>query len=235
MKNEMIAALENKGFNRWTKGSMDRLYINPTSLGLELDFYKSGSVSYASLNGERISHSRGTAMKEAKCFIDITTGKCVSSYDEFVEAMELILAETEAELTADSTEVSDSAETSENTETAESTETTETVVITKKSINENLPRVTEITRNFVPVGFAGMLPEGAQTLKSVFADVDTDDRICTGISVYAYGDAMEHRHYHREEGVVDITELVEAWAFGREMSRGELVSAIQNKCKELAE
>lgn len=100
MKNELIAALENKGFKRWTKGDMDRLYIDPTCIGLELEFYKTGNVSNAYLNGERISNTRGREMKAAKCYIDITAGKCVSSYDVFVEAMEQILAETEAELDA---------------------------------------------------------------------------------------------------------------------------------------
>lgn len=119
MKIELIAALEKKGFKRWTKGSMDRLYINPTSIGLELDFYKTGNVSYATLNGERISNSRGTAMKEAKCYIDIATGKCVSSYDVFVEAMEQIVAEAEADLAAETAETAENAETIENTETTE--------------------------------------------------------------------------------------------------------------------
>lgn len=109
MKNELIAALEKKGFNRWTKGAMDRLYINPTYIGLELEYYKTGNVSAAYLNGERISNTRGREMKAAKCYIDIATGKCVSSYDVFVEAMEQILAETEAELDAQ-TETAEAAE-----------------------------------------------------------------------------------------------------------------------------
>lgn len=113
MKNELIVALEIKGFNRWTKGNMDRLYINPTSLCLELNFYKTGNVSSAYLNGERISNSRGTEMKNAKCYIDIATGKCVSSYDVFVEAMEQIVAETEDELTAETTEATDTVETTD--------------------------------------------------------------------------------------------------------------------------
>ena len=112
MKNELITALENKGFKRWTKGTMDRLYINPTCIGLELEYYKTGNVSDAYLNGERISNTRGREMKAAKCYIDIATGKCVSSYDVFVEAMEQILAETEAELEP-------------KTETAEATEQSE--------------------------------------------------------------------------------------------------------------
>lgn len=104
-------------------------------------------------------------------------------------------------------------------------------MITKKSINENIPRKTEITKNYVPVGFAGMLPQGAQTMKAVFADVDAEEKACTGIRIYAYGDAMEPRHYYRSEGVVEITDLLTDWAFSGEMTRKELVEAIQAECK----
>ena len=104
-------------------------------------------------------------------------------------------------------------------------------MITKKSINENLPRITEITKNYVPVGFAGMLPEGAQTLGVAFADVDVEENVCTGIRIYAYGDAMEPRHYYRSEGVVEITDLLTGWAFSKEMTRKELVEAIQAECR----
>lgn len=98
MDQKVIEALEKKGFSRWTKGTMDRLYINPTCIGLELEYYKTGNVSDAYLNGERISNTRGREMKAAKCYIDIATGDCVSNYDVFVEAMQALLAEAEAEL-----------------------------------------------------------------------------------------------------------------------------------------
>lgn len=93
LSNEVIKALESKGFNRWTKGVADRLYIRPTYLGLELDFYKTGNIRSASINGKDISNTRGRAMREAKCYIDIKTGRCVSYYDEFVEAMQELLSE----------------------------------------------------------------------------------------------------------------------------------------------
>ena len=93
LTNETIKALEDKGFSRWTKGTMDRLYIKPTYIGLELTYYKTGNVSSASINGKSISNSRGRAMQSAKCYIDIKTGKCVSPFREFEEAMEQLLAE----------------------------------------------------------------------------------------------------------------------------------------------
>lgn len=98
LNEKMIAALENKGFNRWTKGNMDRLYINATKLGLELTYYKTGNISSAYLNGERISNSRGYDCKNSKTYIDITTGKLVSTCSIFKEAAQEIYNAVTAEL-----------------------------------------------------------------------------------------------------------------------------------------
>lgn len=59
---EEIKTLTDRGFNRWTKKLpngkvMDRLYIKPEYLGLELTRYKSGNISSAKFNGETISNS----------------------------------------------------------------------------------------------------------------------------------------------------------------------------------
>lgn len=52
MDNKEIKALEKKGFNRWTKGDMDRLYFDIKKSGyLDVDYYKSGNVSSAYLTG----------------------------------------------------------------------------------------------------------------------------------------------------------------------------------------
>lgn len=96
---KQIAALEAVGFNRWTKGTMDRLYINAETLGLELDYYKSGNISGASYRGETISHKRGGEMKAAKTYIDVATGELHGTnwtleqdtrqlYEETLEALE---------------------------------------------------------------------------------------------------------------------------------------------------
>ena len=98
----MIAALEANGFNRWTKetarGTLDRLYINATNLGLELSYYKTGNISAAYLNGELISNRRGYAYKAAKTYIDIQTGKVHSDQDIFAEAAQEILDAVVAEI-----------------------------------------------------------------------------------------------------------------------------------------
>jgi len=50
------------GGNEWKKGDYHRIYFNSQSLqefyGLELEYYKTGSISHATLDGERISHSQ---------------------------------------------------------------------------------------------------------------------------------------------------------------------------------
>jgi hypothetical protein len=67
-----IEALEKKGFNRWTKGDMDRLYFNIERSGhMEVDHYKTGNISYAAIDGEEISHRFAGQILSVKCFIDL--------------------------------------------------------------------------------------------------------------------------------------------------------------------
>ena len=92
MNETMISKLEEKGFKRWTKGNMDRLYINAGSLGLVCQYYKTGNISDAFFNGERVSNSEGYRMKNAKTFIDIATGKVYSTNDTLKASAENLLA-----------------------------------------------------------------------------------------------------------------------------------------------
>ena len=73
-----VKELEQLGFKRWTKGNMDRLYINATQLGLDCEYYKTGNISGADFKGERISNSEARRMKAAKTYIDIQTGRVLS-------------------------------------------------------------------------------------------------------------------------------------------------------------
>ncbi len=75
LADEQIAKYESNGFKRWTKGNMDRLYINTTQLGLEVDFYKSGNICSAKWQGESISHADGGRILSSKVWIDIATGE----------------------------------------------------------------------------------------------------------------------------------------------------------------
>lgn len=72
---ERIEELTKKGFNRWTKGNMDRLYINAAQLGLDCTYYKTGNISGADFQGCSISNCEARRMKAAKTYIDIKTGK----------------------------------------------------------------------------------------------------------------------------------------------------------------
>ena len=75
---ERIAELTRKGFNRWTKGNLDRLYINASQLGLVCEYYNTGNIKYAEFQGETISNCQARRMKASKTFIDIKTGKVYS-------------------------------------------------------------------------------------------------------------------------------------------------------------
>lgn len=67
-----IEALEKKGFSRWSKGNMDRLYFNIQKSGhMDVDYYKTGNISYASVDGEEISHRFAGQILSVKCFIDL--------------------------------------------------------------------------------------------------------------------------------------------------------------------
>ncbi|GHJ34287.1 hypothetical protein TPA0910_87200 [Streptomyces hygroscopicus subsp. sporocinereus] len=67
------------GGRRWQKNGMDRVYLNgfQTVPGLELDHYKSGSISYAALDGEKVSNGEGGRLATAvdKVYFDATDGK----------------------------------------------------------------------------------------------------------------------------------------------------------------
>ena len=88
-----IAALEEKGFNRWTKGNYDRLYINAGTLGLEVRRDKTGNISHAEFNGVEISHAEGYRMLSSKTYIDIKTGKVFSDNDTLEQAAKELLDE----------------------------------------------------------------------------------------------------------------------------------------------
>ncbi len=92
----MIQKLEEAGFKRWTKGAHDRLYINATSLGLEYETYKSGSIRSATFNGEEISNSRAGRMLAMKMYIDVTTGELHTTNGKGVQVDADLAAAAEA-------------------------------------------------------------------------------------------------------------------------------------------
>jgi hypothetical protein len=85
---EKIARLEEKGFKRWTKGNMDRLYINASMLGLNCEYYNTGNIRSAWFNGASISNCEARRMKAAKTYIDIKAGTVYGDNNSLKEAAE---------------------------------------------------------------------------------------------------------------------------------------------------
>lgn len=82
MTENMIKALESKGFHRWTKGDYDRLYANAEDFGLYTESYN---------------------------YIDVKTDKLITSRitadaDEIVEAVKAAIAEAKAEVESEEAE-----------------------------------------------------------------------------------------------------------------------------------
>lgn len=88
---EMIHSLEEKGFKRWQKGSMDRLYINACNLGLTVERYNTGNIKRAYFNGESVSNSEGRRMITAKTYIDVKSGRVYSDNDTLKRAVMALL------------------------------------------------------------------------------------------------------------------------------------------------
>lgn len=86
LTNEKIAELEAKGFKRWTKGNLDRLYINASQLGLVCSYYNTGNIRDAEFNGGSISNCEARRMKAAKTFVDIKTGRVYSDNNTLKDA-----------------------------------------------------------------------------------------------------------------------------------------------------
>lgn len=91
-----IKTLTDRGFNRWTKKSpngkvMDRLYIDPEYLGLELTRYKSGNISSAKFNGETISNSEARRIEGTKCYVDIATKEVVCDREDLKQAAQEVV------------------------------------------------------------------------------------------------------------------------------------------------
>lgn len=104
MNEKMIAKLESKGFRRWTKGGMDRLYVDCYALGLE-------DGRWATMGGYDLSHADTRRVKAAKTYIDVQTGELVSDEWHCEEAAKAIydavIAECEAEAEQETEEEED--------------------------------------------------------------------------------------------------------------------------------
>lgn len=81
MSDERIAKLEAAGARRWTKYDKDRMYIDVTLLGADIDYYKSGNISSAYWHGERVSNANGGRLLASKVYVDVADGSIHVSSD----------------------------------------------------------------------------------------------------------------------------------------------------------
>lgn len=123
-----IKTLTDRGFNRWTKKLsngkvMDRLYIKPEYLGLELTRYKSGNISSAKFNGETISNSEARRIEGTKCYVDVATKEVVCDRDDLKQAAQEVIddalkakSQQKKQMTKDVTKTAKELETTKGTQ-----------------------------------------------------------------------------------------------------------------------
>lgn len=235
LNEKMIAKLESKGFKRWTKGSMDRLYINATTLGLECVYYKTGNVRDASFQGSSISNSRARGFLAAKTYIDIATGTVHSDIQDLADAATALMDEAAEEIAKEEA-AAKAAEEAAPTEPEENKKEDKTMKPTKKSIAQQLPRLDALRREYRTHDQYGICP--SRTFSEAYADLAEDGSV-TRIAIYAVGDGREPRHYYAGsyDDVVDITAQIEAAikaedydAYGRDPKayRAAVIDSIQD-------
>ena len=61
----------------WVGGSHKRLYLNAKALGLKCDYYHSGNISRAWVNGEDISNCEARRILGAGTYIDLVSGEFI--------------------------------------------------------------------------------------------------------------------------------------------------------------
>lgn len=101
MSDKMIERLAKKGFNRWTKGNMDRMYINASQLGLACSYHSTGSIKNATFCGDSISNSEARRLKADKCYVDLKTGTITANNSRLSDAAQSLIDEAAAEIEAE--------------------------------------------------------------------------------------------------------------------------------------
>ena len=98
--------------------------------------------------------------------------------------------------------------------------------VTKKSINNVLPRIDWLNKHYIYSGFSGIAPNNSTTISLVVLDIEPDTRTATDCTVYGVGEAKRPAHYHMTGDVFDITAPVVSWMRG-DITRCECVAEIQ--------
>lgn len=101
MSDKMIERLATKGFNRWTKGNMDRMYINASQLGLACSYHSTGSIKNATFRGDSISNCEARRLKADKCYIDLKTGTITANNSRLSDAAQDLIDDTATEIEAE--------------------------------------------------------------------------------------------------------------------------------------
>ena len=91
---DMITRLVQAGGKEWTGGTHHRIYFKPQHiLGLEVEYYKSGSLRNVTLNGERISNSKAGRIINAKLYVNVPTGEVVTDLEpEFAKMARIAIS-----------------------------------------------------------------------------------------------------------------------------------------------
>lgn len=74
MDEKKIEKLEEAGGNRWQKYGKDRIYFGAETIGLVVDYYKSGNVSSAEWQGEKVSNADARRILSSKVWVDCEDG-----------------------------------------------------------------------------------------------------------------------------------------------------------------
>lgn len=74
LRDDEIERLDDMGFRRWTKGDMDRLYIDTTKLGLECDFKRDHEPCLGDWQGKRVSNADCRRIYFSKVWVDVEDG-----------------------------------------------------------------------------------------------------------------------------------------------------------------
>jgi hypothetical protein len=85
--------LRRVGFKRWTKDDLDRMYIDPTDLGLSVYYNQDGEIRMAYWAEKPMTNYRKAArMLEAKVYLDLNTLTVVSPFEELSKAAADLIA-----------------------------------------------------------------------------------------------------------------------------------------------
>lgn len=103
--NEITKKLTENGGKLWEKNEMKRIYFNAgTVLSLDINYYNTGNVSSATLDGIKISNCEAKRCLDLKFWYDLVDGKfhwknadrlrseATTTIDEFVAKMRAIIS-----------------------------------------------------------------------------------------------------------------------------------------------